>query len=423
MPTIDDHDPAPPQPVATDRLALLTRAAAEARRYAAPQRETVLKACTDAVGTIDPKQRRPRSRELERYAVKSDGRSAGGGVRLGEQTSQTAELLKVRAALELELSTERDQRSQASRALEAEQAEHRQAQEALALQQRKLREMQQERSSLLSNVSELESRLRKQINETEQLELKLDKLKNSRQSMSDQATEQAELINQLREQNEKLKVQLEQALKVRDHEVAEAHEQRAAAEQSTAETWMKELWALLHKQVPELFIDTHVPTHKTFEHLAESYVEFLSAAETMERHVLQVLKDLRQVGQQNDKLNHFYIMFTKNPGLLDALREFLTTGKRKNNFANLLRAQQTWGRAFATGLYKVIVRSPVVIGQELSPKDWPIKTGFTVSEEAAIGKYFKETASKQVPEKLGTMFRKQAADMIYEDYDDLMKRR
>jgi hypothetical protein len=71
----------------------------------------------------------------------------------------------------------------------------------------------------------------------------------------------------------------------------------------------------------------------------------------------------------------------------------------------------------------VIVRSPVTIGDELNYKSWKIETGFMKTEDAAIGEYYKRTVVKMAPEKLGTLFRKQAAEMAYEDYNDLMKRR
>jgi hypothetical protein len=410
-------------PVATNRLAVLARAAIEGRRFQAADRAARDKACGDAVATIAEKQRPKRGQELEPYMVGAQSPSARGGARLGQETTQVEELLKARAALALRLQSQSDQRSEVEKALASEQRQHGEARETLALQQRKLREMQEERSGLLSEVSQLESKLRIQINEKEQVDLKLQKVQGTRQVMSDQASDHSERINALETENEKLRVQLQQALRERDKEVSVARDEVVEAREDTAEAFLKELWGRLNKSVPDVFIDTHIPTRKTFEQVADSYVEFLGVVSTMERHVHQVLKDLRQVGQQNDKLNHFYIVFTKNPGLLDTLRDYLTTGKRKGNYTNLLRAQQTWARAFATGLYKVIVRSPVMISEELSFKDWPIKTGFTVSEEAAVGKYFKETACKEVPEKLGTRFRKHGADMVYEDYDDLMKRK
>jgi hypothetical protein len=195
------------------------------------------------------------------------------------------------------------------------------------------------------------------------------------------------------------------------------------AEAARAESAFQRLWERMQSEVPEVFVKTHVPTEQTFEQLCGALVDFVRTFAVLELHVHQMLRDLRQVSEKSDKLNHFYIMFTKNPGLLETLKDYLASGKRKGNFMNLLRAHQAWVRAFASGTYKTIVRSPVTISAELNYKSWPLKTGFTKTEDAAVGEYFKQTAQKTIPEKLGTQFRKQAADMAYEDYNDLMKRR
>ncbi|GAG49430.1 unnamed protein product, partial [marine sediment metagenome] len=103
-------------------------------------------------------------------------------------------------------------------------------------------------------------------------------------------------------------------------------------------------------------------------------------------------------------------------------RDYLSSGKRKGNFCNLLRAQQVWARAFGSGAYKAIVRSPVLIGEELNYRSWPVETGVFVTEDVAVGKFFKEKVYKEAPEKVGTTLRRHAADMAYEDYNNLMKR-
>ncbi|RMF84908.1 MAG: hypothetical protein D6744_02250 [Planctomycetota bacterium] len=411
------------QEIAIGRLAALARARLEATRYASPHREGFCAAYADASAPLDKKQRRAAAKALAPFVVAGEGRAV--------ETSRTAQadlnpvekLMKEKAALELQLRTEADRRGKAESTLTEERRELSKARETLALQQRKLKEMQDERAKLLSNISQLESQVRRQISETEQVRLRYEKLASTRKTMSDQATEHAQRIAELEKENEKLRVQLEQALRTRDKEVAEASLAVQDAEAETAKAAFQELWARLHKQFEEVFIDTHVPTRETFERLCDSYVEFLRVMAINELHVHQMLKDLRQVGEQSDKLNHFYIMFTKNPGLLETLRDYLTTGKRRGNYTSLLRAQQTWARAFATGLYKTIVRTPTLAAAELKTKDWPIKTGFTISEEAAIGKYYKDVAQKQLPEQLGTKFRKAAADCAYEDYNDLMKRK
>ena len=410
---------------AAGRLALLARAAAEGHRYAAAECSSLDELRDQTVGRL-PKKKRPAVLE-EVARLVPEARSRRGpseGIRLGETgTGGAAELLRQRAGLELKLQTEQQQRKELEQAHQREQAEHREAVEALSLQQRKLKELQDERSKLLSEVGALESKLRVEINATEQAELKYQKLKASRQIMGDQATEQAEQINALQAENDRMKQELEAALQERDTDVASAKGAVDVAEDARAEMAFKRLWKRMGSEVPEVFVETSVPTEKTFEQLCDAFVEFLRALAVLELHVHHLLRDLRQVSEKSDKLNHFYIMFTKNAGLAETLRDFLVTGQKKGNFMNLLRAQQAWVRAFASGTYKVIVRSPVTIADELNYKSWPLKTGFTKTEDAAVGEYYKETAQKTIPEKLGTLFRKQAADMAYEDYNDLMKRK
>ncbi|MBU0618130.1 MAG: hypothetical protein KKI02_10470 [Planctomycetes bacterium] len=410
---------------AAGRLALFARAAVEGHRYAAAECSSLDELRDQTVGRLSKKKRPAVLEEVERLVPEARSRQAPSeGIRLGETgTGGAAELLRQRAGLELKLQTEQQQRKELEQAHKREQAEHREAVEALSLQQRKLKELQEERSKLLSEVGALESKLRVEINATEQAELKYQKLKASRQIMGDQATEQAEQINALQAENERMKQELEAALQERDKDVASAKGAVDVAEDARAEMAFKRLWRRMGSEVPEVFVETSVPTEKTFEQLCDAFVELLRTLAVLELHVHHLLRDLRQVSEKSDKLNHFYIMFTKNPGLAETLRDFLVTGQKKGNFMNLLRAQQAWMRAFASGTYKVIVRSPVTIADELNYKSWPLKTGFTKTEDAAVGEYYKETAQKTIPEKLGTLFRKQAADTAYEDYNDLMKRK
>jgi hypothetical protein len=410
---------------AAGRLALLARAAIEGHRYAAAECRDLDELRNQTVGRLTKKQRPAVLEEVEQLIPEAGARQASSeGLRLGKaEPGGVPELLRQRAGLELKLETGQQQRKELEQAYKREQAEHRGAVETLSLQQRKLKELQEERSRLLSEVGALESKLRVEINATEQAELKYQKLKASRQIMGDQATEQAEQINALKAENDRLKQELEAALKERDKDVASAKGAVAAAEDARAETAFNRLWERMRGEVPEVFVETIVPTEETFEQLCDAFVELLRTLVVLELHVHHLLRDLRQVSEKSDKLNHFYIMFTKNPGLAETLRDFLVTGKRKGNFMNLLRAQQAWVRAFASGTYKVIVRSPVTIADELNYKSWPIPTSFIKTEDAAIGEYYKQTAQKTIPEKLGTLFRKQAADTAYEDYNDLMKRR
>ena len=406
------------------RIALLTRAAWEGRRYQAAERGAMDTLSEQEIDKVERRERSALLKEVERYLSRPAPARMSEGMKLaGGEEGATAELLRRRAALELQLQTEQDKGKDTERALNKERTEHREARETLSLQQRKIKELQDERGKLLSEVGTLESKLRLEINATEQAELKYQKLKASRQTMGDQATELTEQLNALKAENERLQAELEAVRKERDRDVAGAAGRADAAQASTADAAFKRLWAKMQAEIPEVFVETNVPNEKTFESLGEAFIEFLRVMATLELHVHQLLRDLRQVSEKSDKLNHFYIMLTKNANLIETLKDFLASGKRKGNFVNLMRALQAWSRAFASGSYKVIVRSPVTIADEMSYKAWPLKTGFTKTEDAAIGEYYKQTALKTIPEKLGTLFRKQAADMAYEDYNDLMKRK
>jgi uncharacterized small protein (DUF1192 family) len=427
--------------LAAERLAALWRAARLLPAASTEQRKAIEDHCRGALRGLKESQRAEILETLAALnasrgcggagqAVRQTGRADGptasastGAAQGGDERGALAELMRQRASLELKLQTESDR----VRLLETQIAEleqtHREAQESLSLQQRKIRELQEERARLLAELSQLDARLRVQINETEQVTLQYEKLKASRQLAGQQVTEQAEQINALRAEIERLKAELERTRQERDAQVASVSAAASRAEAATAEAVFAALWETMHKELPEVFVPSHVPTRATFGQLCEALIEFLRVFITLEAHVHQLLRDLRQVSEQGDKLNHFYIMFTKNPRLVEVLREFLVTGRRKGNFVNLLRAHQAWARAFATGLNKVIIRAPALIDEELNYRRWPLQKGFTVTEEVAIGRYFRDVAAKAIPEKLGTAFRKHAADMAYEDYDHLMRTR
>ena len=381
-------------------------------------------ASADATG-VEPNSDSPEPAAIEQALVALAPRGPAAPVApaaSGAADSPAApEVLRQRASLELKVKTIEAPRDELAQSLRREQADHREALETLKLQQRKLGELQQQRADLLENISQLESNLRKQVNLTEQARLEYEKLKAARRTVGDKATELTEKINALTAENDRLRAELEQTRQERDRRLEDADQAVGAAQQATAAAVLGRLWARMHAELPEVFPETIVPAEKNFEQVCDALVEFIRVCAVLELHVHQLLRDLRQVSDKTDKLNHFYIMLTKNPGLIETLRDFLGSGKRKGVFVNLLRAEQAWARAFASGTYKVIVRSPVTIADEMNYKSWPLKTGFTRSEEAAIGEYYKQTAQKTIPEKVGTLFRKQAAEMAYEDYSDLMK--
>ena len=194
--------------------------------------------------------------------------------------------------------------------LRREQADHQEAIQSLSLQQKQLKELQQTRTKLLEDVSRTEAQLRLQITETEQVHLKYDKLKSSRGEVGDHVTEQTEKINTLEAENEKLKAQVEAALRQRDRETAGAQEQVEEAKGRTATAAFQHLWTRMNKEVPDIFLDTHVPNTQTFERASDALVEFIRVFATLEQHVHQLLRDLRRVGAEDDKLNRFYIILT-----------------------------------------------------------------------------------------------------------------
>ena len=104
--------------------------------------------------------------------------------------------------------------------------------------------------------------------------------------------------------------------------------------------------------------------------------------------------------------------------MLEVLRKALVAGKRSSQFKNVLRLVQAWVRAFATGTYKVIIVAPDNVRNELNYRNWDVK-----QKEALLWKHFKDVARARIPDALGNQFKKLAADMAYEDYNTLMKRR
>lgn len=187
---------------------------------------------------------------------------------------------------------------------------------------------------------------------------------------------------------------------------------------------MAALWAALREQVPELLPAEPPGDAEAAARAGEALGEMARALLALEAHVHHMLSDLRRVSEQNDPLNHFYVMLTENPGLSEALRDFLVKGRReRGNFVNLLRAVQAWTRAFSSGLRKVLIRSPALIADELNPRQWPLSGSMLLTEDAKIGKYLKETGLKALPEKLGTLFHQHAGRYAYEDYTNLMRMR
>lgn len=407
-----------------DRVAVLARAAAELERQPAPyDGEGVKSALSDAGGAAEADSYAALLSELAAQISGGGKKTESAAKPAGPaDAGQVADLLKQKASLDLKLQHEQAAKKDLEGEMTRIREENRQAMESLTFQQQKLRELQEERTRLLADVRRVEDKLRLQINETEQVTLKLQKLQEGRKTLGDQAVEHSEQITSLQKENESLRQQMEAVLRERDSTRETAKVEVAAAESQTADTVLSNYWAVMNKQWPELFIATHIPTQKTFENLCDAFVELARAMVIIEAHVHQMLKDLRQVNDDNDKLSHFHIILTKKtPNLEATLRDFLPSTRRTGNMANLVRALNAWVRAFGSGSYKAIVRSPTLIGSEMNYNNWPIEKSFT-NKDGMYWKYFRETGSKAIPEKVGTELRKEAGDLAYQDYNDLMKR-
>jgi len=184
------------------------------------------------------------------------------------------------------------------------------------------------------------------------------------------------------------------------------------------------LWAALSAQLPDVFPPDQRPDAETLQRLGESVAEMTRAMLLLEAHVHHMLGDLRRVSEPGDPLNHFHVTLSENPGLAVVLRDFILKGRReKGNFVNLLRAVQAWSRAFGSGLRKVLIRSPGIIGEELDARQWPLSASMLLTEDAKVGRYLRETGAKAIPEKLGTRFHHEAGKHAYEDYVDIMRRK
>lgn len=408
-----------------ERLASLGRAAVETGRYDAAEHGDLTQVVSEALSALDDKRRGALLPDVASLLGTAEKRDEPAVQTLGVESSKGAVqgLMQQRASLDLKLKSEAARREEVEAALQQERDDHKQAIESLSLQQKQIKELTDERSRLLKDIAQLEAKLRVQINETEQAALRYDKLKTSRQTMGDQATELTEKINELEAANLELRKQAEAAKHERDLHVADAQSDVSAAEEQTANAAFGRLWRRMNERLPDVFVETHVPTENTMEQVCDALVEFAGTFAVLEGHVQYMLQQLRQVGEEGDKLNHFYLMLKRNPALLEILRKALVAGKRSSQFKNVLRLVQAWVRAFATGTYKVIIVAPDKVRNELNYRNWEFKRAKFESEEAALGKYFKEIARAQIPDELGNQFKKLAADMAYEDYNTLMKRR
>lgn len=405
-----------------ERMGVLARLLIERDRGGASSPTVIDDIWRGQLGAIAEKERPNAAQQAAPLMYQPRGKAGGAGSAPGGAVDMP-EVMKQKASLELQLQTVTDRAREMERKLKRYESDGAEASQSLSLQQKKIKELQDERSKLLDNIHELESKLRGQTNETEQVQIQLQKLQASRQSMGDQATEHIEQIAALKAEIEDLKRQLAESQATHHRDTTTAETKIADAESRTGEAVMLGVWQRMQKQVPELFVETHVPKQRTFESMGDAFVEFVRAWAEMELHVHHMLRDLRQVNDPNDRLNKFHMQFKRMPSLVETLRDFLVSGTRAGNFTNQLRALRAWSRAFTSGIHKVILKAPFVLSEELNPRNWEYSKGMMESEEAAIGKHFKQSVSKELPDKLGGIFRRQASELSYEDYNELFKRR
>ncbi len=413
-------------PWSPDRFTILRRIALEMERGdRAEAAGAVRQALAAGVKAVPAEQTRALIGQLESAAsLRGAAAAPPPPAKLGPADSAgVPELLKARASLELKLAQETQARKDVEASLARHKEEHQIAMESLALQRQKVKELQEDRAKNLADIRRIEDQLRVQINENEQLQIKLQKLQDARKSVSDQAVDQAEELNALKAENESLRQRVEAVLQERDQVRQTAETEVAVAEAQTADAVLQVLWKQMSTEWPEVCPATHVPTQRTFENLCESFLELVRAMAIIEAHNLAMLKDMRQIGEEGDKLANYYLAMTKNPNLVATIRDYLPSQRRSNNVAQLLRSLQGWARALSTGLHKVVLRAPDIIRDELNYRNWPIKIGFTTGEDAPVGKHFRETIYKQTPDVVGTKLRRLAGDMMYQDFTDLWKQK
>jgi hypothetical protein len=217
-----------------------------------------------------------------------------------------------------------------------------------------------------------------------------------------------------------LRRRLEDTLQERDRATDNARRNVADALSRTADAAYAALWSRLNASLPDVFSDTHVPTRETFERLADAIVTMFRLATYQERCVLQKLYELKDVTQQNDPLFGFLTML-KRISLVSAAREFIAGGRNPEGFDRLMRSHQAWAEALATGLYKLIVRSPDLIRDEINPRTWPLKS--PAAPDADVGRYLRQTGMQAIPDKLGTQFRRLAGQLAHQDYEFIIRER
>lgn len=408
---------APPFP--PERLAALARARSERLRAAAQPVDSIDAACGAALALH--RDRRARQDLVQTAAAVAARKSAARSASSEAAEAETAaEALRQRAAVELRLAAETERVATLETQLRRESADRREAIDSLTLLRKRIAAVEQERDSLRTQNADLDAKLRIQTNVAEDARVQLERMKAARGAVSQSALDVTEEANALKTENDLLRRRLEETLQERDKAADNARRHVADALSRTADAAYSALWARLQTELPEVFSDTHVPTRETFERLADSLVTMLRLATYQERCVLQKLYELKDVTQQNDPLFGFLTML-KRTSLVSAARDFIAGGRNAEGFDRLMRSHQGWAEALATGLYKLIVRSPDLIRDEINPRTWPLKS--PNASDGEVGRYLRQTGMQAIPDKLGTQFRKLAGQLAHQDYEFIIRER
>ncbi|MFN0136615.1 MAG: hypothetical protein ACKVS9_10925 [Phycisphaerae bacterium] len=357
------------------------------------------------------------SRELQPILKQPIARSAQ--TVTPEERNASAEALKQRAGLELRLAKEADRVKALEASLASQADDYREAISSLTLQQKRLKEAQDERTKLLATVSELESKLRSQINETEQLTGKLERLNTSQRAVGMAATEQMQRSQALESEVADLKKSLEAARRERDVALSGQDVQLATVRSRSYEGVSAEMWSRRSKIDPDIFADTHTPTVDTLERMADAILDLARAMQVLEEECAHRVRDLRFVADADHPMNALHMTLHNRPKLDQVVRKHLIGRAEAGELTAAVREIHALMRGLLNGCYVAIVRSREIAADELNYRLWPARAGLTRGEDAAIGQYFRETASVEVPDKLGTALRRLAGVRAAEDYAEL----
>lgn len=410
--------------MSSQRLACLSRAAAEASRQAACGRSAALEALRAALERVDAKQQRALFEAIQDAlpALGQERSAAGRGGGNGNGESRVVDqLLEEKAGLSLRLERAEARNAELEGLLSRGMHDQSEATETLEFKQKQVEKLQGELDALRGENDALERNLTTETARAEQLALALEKAKDRGAQRDDQATSQSGRIQALEEENETLRRELEQALQTRDRDVKQMEVSLSAAESQSAEAVLGALWQKMSKRLPDVYVDTHAADVASFERICEVQVDVVGAFVGLEQYVMSMLKVLGP----NDTLSRVRAMLKKTPSLSDSLREYVTTGRGKAHCTNLLRAYQAWVMGFGNGLWDVICASPDTVREQMSVRKWEEleeKQFGGWGEERRIAEYIKGDGPKRISDRVGTALRAAVGNAAYRQYERSLRR-